>query len=66
MDLYNNFNKQEKQLLAEADITIENKEYSKDECQYMINGIIDYVMNFSKNEIAFNMNKYDRIIEKLK
>lgn len=66
MDLYNNFNKQEKQLLADADITIENKEYSKDECQNMINSIIDYVMNFSKNEIAFNMNKYDKIIEKLK
>lgn len=66
MDLYNNFNKQEKELLAEANVIIENKEYSKDECKNMIYNIVDYVMNFSKNEIINNMNKYDRIIEKLK
>ena len=35
MNLYNNFNKQEKDLLAEANVTIENKEYSKDECKNM-------------------------------
>lgn len=66
MNLYNNFNKQEKELLAEADVTIENKEYSKDECKNMIYSIIDYVMNFSKNEISNNMNKYNGIIEKLR
>lgn len=66
MNLYNNFNVQEKKLLEEANITIENKEYTKDECKNMIYNIVDYVMNFSKNEISNNMNKYDRIIEKLK
>ncbi|MBO5348512.1 MAG: hypothetical protein J6A89_01640 [Clostridia bacterium] len=66
MNLYNNFNKQEKELLAEANVTIENKEYSKDECKNMIYNIVDYVMHFSKNEISANMNKYDGIIEKLK
>ena len=57
MNLYNNFNKQEKDLLAEANVTIENKEYSKDECKNMI---------FSKNDISKNMNKYNEIIEKLR
>lgn len=66
MDLYNNFNKQEKDLLAEANVTIENKEYSKDECKNMIRSIVDYVMNFSKKEISTNMNKYNEIIEKLR
>ena len=41
MNLYNNFNKQEKDLLAEANVTIENKEYSKDECKNMIFSIVD-------------------------
>ena len=58
MNLYNNFNKQEKDLLAEANVTIENKEYSKDECKNMIFSIVDYVMNYSKNDISKNMNKY--------
>ena len=66
MNLYNNFNKQEKELLAEANVTIENKEYSKDECKNMIHSIVDYVMNSSKNEISTNMNKYNGIIEKLR
>ena len=62
----NNFNKQEKDLLAEANVTIENKEYSKDECKNMIFSIVDYVMNYSKNDISKNMNKYNEIIEKLR
>lgn len=66
MNLYNNFNGQEKKLLKDANITIENKEYTKVECKNMIYNIVDYVMNFSKNEISNNMSKYDRIIEKLK
>ncbi|HCF65461.1 MAG: hypothetical protein Q4C39_01665 [Clostridia bacterium] len=66
MNLYNNFNKQEKDLLAEANVTIENKEYSKDECKNMIFSIVDYVMNYSKNDISKNMNKYNEIIEKLR
>lgn len=66
MNIYNNFNIREKELLKEANVIIENKEYSKDECKNMIHSIVDYVMNFSKNEISSNMNKYDRIIEKLK
>lgn len=66
MNLYNNFNKQEKDLLAEANVTIENKEYSKDECKNMIFSIVDYVMNYSKNDISKNMNKYNEIIENLR
>ena len=66
MNLNNNFNKQEKDLLAEANVTIENKEYSKDECKNMIFSIVDYVMNYSKNDISKNMNKYNEIIEKLR
>ena len=66
MNLYNNFNKQEKDLLAEANVTIENKEYSKDECINMIFSIVDYVMIYSKNDISKNMNKYNEIIEKLR
>ena len=66
MNLYNNFNKQEKELLAEANVTIENKEYSKDECKNMIHSKLNYVMNFSKKEISTNMNKYNGIIEKLR
>ena len=66
MNLYNNFNKQEKDLSAEANVTIENKEYSKDECKNMIFSIVDYVMNYSKNDISKNMNKYNEIIEKLR
>ena len=66
MNLYNNFNKQEKDLLAEDNVKIENKEYSKDECKNMIFSIVDYVMNYSKNDISKNMNKYNEIIEKLR
>ncbi len=52
--------------MKEANVIIENKEYSKDECKNMIHSIVDYVMNFSKNEISSNMNKYNGIIEKLR
>lgn len=66
MNLYNSFNKNEKQLLEEANVRIENKEYTKDECKDMMHSIVDYVMSFSKNEISSNMNKYNVIIEKLR
>ncbi len=66
MNLYNIFNKQEKELLKEVDVTIENKEYSKVDCRNMIFNIVDYVMNYSKNDISKNMNKYNEIIEKLR
>lgn len=32
----------------------------------MIFSIVDYVMNYSKNDISKNMNKYNEIIEKLR
>lgn len=66
MNLYNIFNKQEKELLKEVDVTIENKEYSKDDCKKMVFNIVDYVISCSKNDISENMKKYNEIIEKLR
>ena len=61
MNLYNNFNKQEKDLLAEANVTIENKEYSKDECKNMIFSIVDYViLSLARENIPFKEIIIDR------
>ena len=65
MNLYNNINEQEMKLLEEANVKIEDKEYSQAECKDIVHSIVDYVMNFSKNDIGNNMNRYNGIIEKL-
>lgn len=66
MNLINELNEEQIKLLKEADIKVENKDYSSDECKYVVGQIVGYIMSFSKKEIGNKVNQYENIISKIK
>ena len=64
MNLLNTFTIEQNQLLNEAGIYIQDKNYSKDEIKIIFNSIIENVMNKSlKNrDMTSSLQKYNDII----
>ena len=64
MNLLNTFTIQQNQLLNEAGIYIQDKDYSKDEIKIIFNSIVENVMNKSlKNrDMTNSLQKYNDII----
>lgn len=52
MNLINELNDEQLRLLKEADITIEDKDYSENECRYVVGQVIRHIMSFSKKDIG--------------
>ena len=66
MDLYNIYNSEQIKLLKEADIVVENKMYTKEECKHLLQKVMDYIMSFSKYEINKKMVSLDSVLEVLR
>ena len=66
MNLINELNDEQIGLLKEADIKIENKDYTQDECKYVIGQVMRHIMSFSKKDIRDVAFKYESIIDKIK
>ena len=66
MNLINELNEEQIRLLKEADIKVENKDYSNDECKYVVEQIMRHIMSFSKKDISNMANKYENVIDKIK
>lgn len=66
MNLINELNEEQIGLLKEADIKIENKDYTQDECKYVVGQVMRHIMSFSKKDINTVTCKYESIIDKIK
>lgn len=66
MDLYNIYNNEQIKLLKEADIIVEDRVYTKEECKHLLQRVMDYIMSFSKYEINKKMVSFDSVLEVLK
>lgn len=66
MNLINELNEEQIGLLKEADIKIENKDYTADECRYIRGQIISHIMSFSKKDIETIADRYERIFKVMK
>lgn len=65
MNLINELNEEQIGLLKEADIAVENKEYTTDECRYIVGQVTRHIMSFSKKDISIIANKYEDVIDKI-
>ena len=66
MNLIDELNEEQIKLLKEADIKVENKDYSNDECIYVVGQVMRHIMSFSKNDISDVANRYESVIDKIK
>lgn len=66
MNLINELNEEQIKLLKEADIKVENKDYSNDECKYVVGQVMRHIMSFSKKDISDVANRYESVIDKIK
>ena len=64
MNLLDTFTTEQKKLLNETGITIQDKDYSEDELKLLFNNVIEYVMNSSikNNDMNNSLKKYTNII----
>lgn len=62
MNLINKLNEEQIGLLKEADIIVENKDYTEDECKYVVGQVMRHIMSFSKKDIRDVADKYESII----
>lgn len=65
MNLINKLNEEQIGLLKEADIIVENKDYTEDECKYVVGQVMRHIMSFSKKDIRDVANKYENVIDKI-
>ena len=66
MNLINELNDEQLRLLREADILIKDKDYTTDECRYIVGQVMGHIMSFSKKDISAVACKYESIIDKIK
>lgn len=66
MDLYNIYNNEQIKLLKEADIVVEDRVYTKEECKHLLQRVMDYIISFSKYEINKKMVSFDSVLEVLR
>ena len=66
MNLINELNDEQIKLLRDADVKVEDKDYSSDECKYVVRQVMRHIMSFSKKYISNVANKYENVIDKIK
>lgn len=66
MDLYSIYNNEQIKLLKQADIVVEDRVYTKEECKHLLQRVMDYIMSFSKYEINKKMISFDSVLEVLR
>lgn len=47
MNLINELSNEQIKLLKEADIIIENKDYTEDDCKYIVGQVMRHIMSFN-------------------
>ena len=62
MNLINKLNEEQIRLLKEADIIVENKNYTEDECKYVVGQVMRHIMSFSKKDIRKVAGKYQDVL----
>lgn len=67
MNLIKSTTSNERELLSNIGINIENREYTKDELKNMESSIVDFIMNHStkNNDINKYNNLYNEILDKI-
>ena len=65
MNLINELNDEQIKLLKDADIIVEDKDYTVDECKYMVGQVMGHIMSFSKKDIRNVANRYEDVIYKI-
>jgi len=65
MNLVNELSDEQIRLLKEADVVVEDRDYTEDECRYIVGKIMEYIMSFSKKEISSIVDKYGSAIDKI-
>lgn len=65
MNLYKECDDKQINLLNEAGIYVENKDYNENEINNMSNDILDYIMSQSKNNIWKVQKKYENVLNKI-
>lgn len=65
MNLINELNEEQIGLLKEADIKIENKDYTQDECKYVVGQVMRHIMSFSKKDIRDVAIRYESVLDKI-
>lgn len=66
MNLVNELSDEQIRLLKEADVVVEDRDYTCEECDLLLNKIIGYIMNFSKRDINKAVKRYESIMDKIK
>ena len=66
MNLINELNDEQIKLLKEAGIVVKDKDYTEDDCRYVVAQVMTHIMSFSKNDIGNVANKYGDVIEKIR
>lgn len=65
MNLFKEYNQKELNLLQEAGVILEDKDYTKDEIGHCEKQITSYIMSHSMNDISKVESKYDDILRTL-
>lgn len=65
MNLYIECDDNQIELLNEAGIYVEDRDYNENEINNISNDILDYIMSQSKNSIWKVQNKYEIILNKI-
>lgn len=63
MNLYKGTTEQQRNDLKEADIIIENKDYSREETKNIYSNLTSYIFSKSKIEIPTELKKYEEILQ---
>lgn len=63
LNLYEEINEKQNELLKEADIIIENKNYNKEEIDYIYNSLSNHIFSKSKNDVGKEINKYMNLMQ---
>ena len=62
MNLVNELSDEQIRLLKEADVVVEDRNYTEDECRYIVGKVMEYIMSFSKKDISNVANRYEEIL----
>lgn len=65
MNLINELNDEQIKLLKEADVIVDNKDYTQEDCKYIVGQVMRHIMSFSKRDIRDIANRYEGVIDKI-
>ena len=65
MNLIKELNEEQIGLLKEAGIVIKDKDYTEEDCRYIVAQVMTHIMSFSKRDIRDIANRYEGVIYKI-